>query len=326
MNFKGLISKWTISTTLVVISIVFFGIGCQAEKTSTPLAEFKLEERTGEAMLKYVERFVEISPRDSGTINAGKAGQWLSREIKNCGLVPQADTWIEQTIDGRKAFSNIFVDYPGESPKTIIIGCHYDTKAGIGENFQGANDGGSTVGVMLELMRQMVKHNVKTHHTIRFVFFDGEECFGHSYSIHDGLHGSTRMAEYYFNEAKDILEHVIIIDMVGDKNLVLEIPRNVTPNLAKQAMLAAMENPDAARVSLASTYCIDDHWPFVERGFSAIDLIDYTYGSTPTSRDYWHTLEDTVDKLSADSLEKTAILVVEILKLIDPPKTNTESN
>ena len=82
-------------------------------------------------------------------------------------------------------------------------------------------------------------------------------------------------------------------------------------------MIASMENKDAARVSLATTYCIDDHWPFVERGFSAIDLIDYTYGSTPTGRDYWHTLEDTVDKLSPESLEKTGILVIDILKLID---------
>ncbi len=290
-------------------------IGCS--KQVQTLADFKLEENSGSAMLKYVERFVEISPRDSGSVNSGRAAQWLSKEIKKCGLTPKADTWIEQTNIGRIAFSNIYADFPGESPKTILIGCHYDTKSGIGEGFQGANDGGSSVGVMLELMRQLVENNVKTKHTIRFAFFDGEECIGESYSAHNGLHGSTRMANYYLNEAKDILENVIIIDMVGDKDLVLEIPRNVTPKLAKQAMIAAMENKNAARVSLASTYCIDDHWPFVERGFSAIDLIDYTYGSTPNSRDYWHTLEDTVDKLSADSLKKTGILVVDILKLID---------
>lgn len=299
-----------------ISTIMLFCTACSAKKP-TPLAEFNLQNDSGTAMIKYVERFVEISPRNSGTINAGKAGQWLSREIKKCGLKPQADSWIEQTPNGKMAFCNIFADYPGETEKTIIIGCHYDTKAGIGPTFQGANDGGSTVGVMLELMRQMVEKKVITKHTIRFAFFDGEECLGDSYSANNGLHGSTRMAHTYFTTAKDILDHVIIIDMVGDKDLVLELPRNVTPKLAKQAMLAAMENKDAARVSLATTYCIDDHWPFVERGFSAIDLIDYTYGSTPTGRDYWHTLEDTVDKLSPESLEKTGILVIDILKLID---------
>lgn len=316
MNKKSFIFGGFFSLSITMIIAMVIGTACRAEKI-TPLAEFELSEGSGEAMYKYVERFVEISPRDSGTLNAGKAAQWLSREIKKCGLKPLADSWIEQTTNGRMAFSNIFTDYPGETEKTIIIGCHYDTKAGIGPNFQGANDGGSTVGVMLELMRQMAEKNVKTKHTIRFAFFDGEECLGESYSSHNGLHGSTRMADYYFTQARDILENVIIIDMVGDKNLVLEIPRNVTPKLAKQAMLAAMENPDAARVSLASTYCIDDHWPFVERGFPAIDLIDYTYGSTPNSRDYWHTLEDSIDKLSPISLEKTGILVVDILKLID---------
>ncbi len=315
---KKMICKEKLVLLFIVLVSLMLCSACMPKKAAPiPLSKFQLSEDSGAAMLKHVEEFVKISPRDSGTINAGKAGQWLSKEIKKCGLVPKADTWIEQTKIGRIAFSNIYADYPGETSKTILIGCHYDTKSGIGEGFQGANDGGSTVGVMLELMRQLVEKNVQTKHTIRFVFFDGEECIGESYSAHNGLHGSTRMANYYFNEAKGILENVIIIDMVGDKDLVLEIPRNVTPHLAKQAMIAAMENKEAARVSLASTYCIDDHWPFVERGFPAIDLIDYTYGSTPNSHDYWHSLEDTVDKLSPDSLKKTGVLVVDILKLID---------
>lgn len=303
---------------VAVLVALFTCVSCK-EKKVTELEEFHLNDETDIAMLKYVERFIEISPRDSGTVNNGKAGQWLAREIKRCGLKPQADSWIEHTINGKIAFSNIYTDYPGETDKTILIGCHYDTKTGIGDTFQGANDGGSTVGVMLELMRQMVENNVKTKHTIRFVFFDGEECFGEEYGINlqNGLFGSRRMAEYYFKETKDILQHVIIIDMVGDKNLTLEIPRNSTPVLAKYAMQASFDNMNAARVSLAPTYCIDDHWPFVERGFSAIDLIDYTYGSTPTSRDYWHSLEDSIDKISPQSLERTGILLVEILKKID---------
>lgn len=322
-------NRWLLIISAVIgVFIAIFSftpiINVLQEEKETTLNQFSLKENSGEAMLAYVKRFVEISPRDSGTLNSGKAQKWLVNEIRKAGLEPEADTWIEPTIEGRKTFCNIYTDYPGETKDTILIGCHYDTKAGIGEGFQGANDGGSTVGVMLELMRQMAENNVKTHHTIRFAFFDGEECIGESYSSHNGLHGSTRMANYYYENEKDILKNVIIIDMVGDKNLVLEIPRNVTPKLAKQAMVAAMENPKAAPVSLATTYCIDDHWPFVERGFSAIDLIDYTYGSTPDSRDYWHTLEDTVDKLSPISLEKTAILVVDILKLIDPPESTTK--
>lgn len=309
---------------LIAIFAFMHTVDVLQKKKETPLNQFSLDANSGEAMLTYVKRFVEISPRDAGTLNSGKAQKWLVKEIRDAGLEPKTDTWIESTIEGRKTFCNIYTDYPGATADTILIGCHYDTKAGIGEGFQGANDGGSSVGVILELMRQMKENNVKTHHTIRFAFFDGEECLGESYSLHNGLHGSTRMADYYYEHKRDILKNVIIIDMVGDKNLVLEIPRNVTPKLAKQAMVAAMENPKAAQVSLATSYCIDDHWPFVERGFSAIDLIDYTYGSTPDSRDYWHTLEDSVDKLSPISLEKTAILVVDILKRIDPPKFTTK--
>ena len=282
----------------------------------------KLPPDAGEKMLSYAAGLIETaSPRDSGTVNAGIAAQWLASKLRSAGLKPQADTWREKTPYGEKTFSNIYADYGNGHNGLILLACHYDTKSGISDDFQGANDGASTCGILLGLAEHITRTSPKLRHKLRFAFFDGEECAGSSYRENDGLHGSRRMAENfaagkYLDDVGE-LKAVIVIDMTGDKDLLLQLPRNVSPTLAKVAIESSIENPEAARVSLARTYIIDDHWPFVERGYTAIDLIDFEYGSAPGLHDYWHTEHDTIDKLSAKSLRETAILVLEIVSRIE---------
>ena len=277
-----------------------------------------LPENSGAEMMELVGRIAEISPRDAGTEGAAKASRFLAREIQSYGVEAKADSWVENTAFGHKAFSNVYADFPGATKNTVVFGSHYDSKAGI-DGFVGANDGGSSTAILLRLIRHFAETKPQLRSSVRFAFFDGEECFGRTYSEDDGLHGSERMAKHFARKRLDMpLVAVVNLDMVGDKNLHIQIPRNVTPWLAAIVMLEATSGrTDIPHASLADSSILDDHWPFARRGFSAVNLIDFEYGSAPGKNDYWHTAEDTPDKLSPDSLFKTANLALAILARIE---------
>ena len=236
------------------------------------------------------------------------------------GLRPEADCWIENTAHGRKAFCNVYVDFPGSSGQTVLLAGHYDTKSGI-PGFVGANDGGSSVGLLLGLAEHLAETRPALRDTVRIAFLDGEEAVG-SYADTDGLHGSRRMASQYAERrrkgARPPLVAALVFDMIGDERLAIDIPRNVTPWLAKAAMKAASETAGTPPVSLASTAILDDHVPFLmpPNEFAAVDSIDFEYGSAPGLRDYWHTPADTPDKLSAQSLHDVGAIVHELIEQI----------
>lgn len=302
--------------SILVLSILALP-GCGKPKPPSGRAEAwpRFTEEHGTNALGRVERLVAIRPRDSGTPGAAYAAQWIAQELRAVGLRPVADTWKEQTANGPMQFANIHADISGQTPALIVIGSHFDTKAGISGDFQGANDGGSSTGLALE-MASILSQGPPLRHTVRFAFFDGEECVG-SYRPNDGLHGSRRMAQKLAAElASQPVVAVIILDMVGDRNLGLEIPRNVTPWLARVALDAAV-SVGYPQLTIARGAVIDDHWPFVEAGMSAVDLIDFEYGSAPGKNDYWHTEGDAVDKLSAGSLAVSGRIVLEMIRRLE---------
>ncbi len=300
---------------------VFFALvamtGCKRTQpiATSPIKNAAFTAPHGTNALRRIERLVKISPRDSGTAGAAYAAQWIASELREIGLKPVADTWEESTAHGPMTFSNIHAEQTGRSNKLIIIGSHFDTKSGICDDFQGANDGGSSTGLLLEIAAFLQSYG-PFHHTIRFAFFDGEECIT-NYRINDGLHGSRRMAGKVAAQIKkQPVAAVIIIDMVGDQDLKLEIPRNVTPWLAKIALDAAVA-AGYPHLTIARGSMIDDHWPFLELGMPVVNLIDFEYGSAPGKNDYWHTPHDTIDKLSSDSLATTGRIVLEILARLE---------
>ena len=136
-------------------------------------------------------------------------------------------------------------------------------------------------------------------------------------------HGSRRMAAQYAARrrrgARTPLVAALVFDMIGDERLVLEIPRNVTPWLANAAMKAARETEGCPPVSLAANAIIDDHVPFLmpPNEFAAIDFIDFEYGSAPGRHDWWHTSDDTLDKLSPRSLLRVGTFALALLRRIE---------
>ena len=255
----------------------------------------------GARALEEVRNFVALGPRDAGTPGAEKAAHYLRDRLKELGVEAEIQEFREDSPRGATVFRNVLGRIPGKTGKIILFGSHYDTKTGI-EGFVGANDSGSSTGLLLELARGFAQ-GAPPEAEIRFAFFDGEECMV-SYGPGDGFHGSGHLARTM--EADGSLSNLaamILLDMVGDRDLTVTIPRNGTPGLIALAFAAARAEGVRAKFQLHAHTVGDDHEAFFRRGVPAIDFIDFQYGSAPGLNDYWHTAQDTLDKLSAESLE-----------------------
>jgi glutaminyl-peptide cyclotransferase len=259
------------------------------------------------------EELVAIRPRDAGTPGARRAAVHLEGKLKALGCKTTIDTFAEDTPAGKMFFNNVLGRLPGKTSRLIILGSHFDTKAGISPDFQGANDSGSSSGVLLELARVLAEKGPMETEFL-FAFFDGEECRV-KYSPTDGLHGSRRLVRQLVEEGgADHVEAVIVLDMIGDKNLNVTVPRNSSRALIKELFSAAHQQGTRSVFGLADGSILDDHVPFLLAGMPAIDLIDFDYGSAPDLNDYWHTTEDSMDKLSADSLQIIGDAVLQMIE------------
>ena len=184
------------------------------------------------------------------------------------------------------------------------MGSHYDTKSGISEEFQGANDSGSSTGLLLELARVLKEQAGPSYAgpEIRFVFFDGEEAMVR-YGPLDGFHGSRHYAQQLDQDGiSEKVLAVIVLDMVGDAELTVTMPRNCTRSLVASVFRAAHQEQVRSQFSLHPFGIGDDHEPFLELGMPAVNIIDFRYGSRRGLNDYWHTEEDRMDRISATSL------------------------
>ena len=158
----------------------------------------------------------------------------------------------------------------------------------------GANDGGSSNGVLLELARVLAAHPALAAQ-MQLVFFDGEEAFL-EFTATDGLYGSRYFAKQLQESGRaKQFRGGILFDMVGDKNLTITLP----PDSPAELTLAIFKSAEALKVRQHFTYAsggiLDDHTPLNAIGIPVIDLIDFDYPP-------WHTAEDTMDKISAESL------------------------
>ena len=268
--------------------------------------------------LEDIRALVAVTPRHSGSPGARRAAELILSRLKAAGLDAEIDEFGEDTPAGRFLFRNVIGRLPGRLPgggpaeKWIILGAHYDTKAGIADDFQGANDSGSGVGVLLELARN-IKAGPALPVNCIFAFFDGEECVNR-YGKNDGLHGSRRLAEQFRRDRRALKTRaVIILDMVGDADLNITIPGNCALGVVSAVFKAAEAGGVRHKFSLCTAHMLDDHAPFLAAGMPAVDIIDFEYGSRPGLNDYWHTPADTLDKLSAESLSTVGRTVLRAL-------------
>ncbi len=270
---------------------------------------------SGDRAMDEVANFVALGPRDSGTDGCERAAAYLAKRLKDCGLTPETDEFIANSPKGDTTFRNVTATVSGESDEIVLLVSHYDTKSGISSEFAGANDSGSSTGLLLELMRSI--QGVESRPlTVMAAFVDGEECMV-SYGPNDGLQGSSRLASQLSKSgmAKKV-KAVIVMDMIGDGDLSVTIPRNSTRKLVSMAFRAASEEGIRKEFILLDRTVGDDHVPFLRKGMKAVDLIDFQYGSKPGLNDYWHSEEDTMDKLSSESLHHVGRVVIRMLNML----------
>ena len=259
---------------------------------------------------KAKELVEECTPRDAGTICGRIASNRILDDASAVGADVRRDAFRAETPNGTKEFTNLYAEFKcgTTNDRWVVVVSHYDTKPGTG--CPGANDGASTSGLLIGLANAFSNWR-EAKGNLMLVWTDGEECMK-AYGPNDGFWGSKRAAEYLEGKNRKV-QAVICVDMLGDKDLDISIPSNGSSTLAKIAVHAAKRIGCPELVKLSDELVKDDHVAFMEKGFKAIDLIDFSYGP---SNSYWHTPEDTMDKVSEESLLKSGKLVAEMLNIL----------
>lgn len=250
------------------------------------------------------------TPRDAGTICGRIASNRILDAASAVGADVRRDAFRAETPNGMKEFTNLYAEFKcgDEAARWVVVVSHYDTKPGTG--CPGANDGASTAGLLIGLANAFSNWR-EPKGNLMLVWTDGEECMT-AYGPNDGFWGSKRAAAY-LEEKNRKVQAVICVDMLGDKDLDISIPSNGSPTLAKIAVHAAKRIGCPGLLKPRDEFVKDDHVAFLERGFKAVDLIDFNYGP---SNSYWHTPQDTMDKVSEESLLKSGKLVAEMLNIL----------
>jgi glutaminyl-peptide cyclotransferase len=261
---------------------------------TSPAAQTKIwEELSGEKAFAHVQRLVDLGPRPSGSEAIEKSRRYIEEQLRRSGWQITRQAFTDDTPRGKVQFVNLIAQFPGQGNTPLFLLCsHYDTKTFDAIKFVGANDGGSSTGLLLELARVIGQHpNLAAK--VELVFFDGEEAYDH-FSETDGLYGSRYFAKHLGGDRK--FRGGILFDMVGDRSLDVTLPADSPSEMARDIFAAA----EALKLRSYFTYLdremIDDHSPLNAIGIPIIDVIDFDYS-------WWHTAGDTIDKISAQSLQ-----------------------
>jgi Zn-dependent M28 family amino/carboxypeptidase len=265
----------------------------------------------GERALEHIGNIIALGPRHAGAPGAEQTRTYILSRLTSAGLEPRRHDFIALTPHPdlpRVEMANIAVDIAGPGDKGVLLGGHFDGKLIEGVDFQGANDGGSSTALLLEMARCLAIH--PPAQPVRLVFFDGEEALVR-WSENDSLYGSKWMAGQLKSSGEvSKFSAAVIVDMIGDKRLQLFRDRLSTPwvyaTLAKQAQRLGYHSLLGGPL----TSIEDDHIPLKEVGIPAAVLIDLAFGPGWQSNAYWHTSSDTIDKVSAASIEAVGQIVL----------------
>ena len=260
----------------------------------------------GERAMTHVRALVAIGERYPGSPGWQRSVDYIAGQIEALGLPARRDRFT--SAKEKLSFENLVVRIPGGTTDFVVLGAHHDTKHTSGHpdpdnnyHFVGANDGGSGVGLLLALAEQWVKQPPPV--SVELVFFDGEESIPYQWDLERALFGSRRYVERYeaqraHDPESSRIGAMILLDMVGATDLQIDDDSNSTPTL-KGIFRGAARACGHERVFFATTaYAVtDDHLPFRDAGIPVIDLIDLA------NNPQWHTANDTIEHMSAASLQ-----------------------
>jgi hypothetical protein len=248
---------------------------------------------------EHLRRQVAFGPRPSGSPAILETRRYIVERLEASGIQVREQAFVGATPLGEVPMANVIGTIPGKRPDRLALASHYDTKLFKEFRFVGANDGGSSTAALLELGRVLKQRPSEL--TIELLFLDGEEARMTEWRGTDNTYGSR----YYVQNAQKsgslkTLKALVLLDMIGDKDLVVRRDSNSTPWLVDIIWSTAARLGRGATFSNDLTTIEDDHIPFLRAGVAAADLIDL---ETPMRRGSWHTADDTLEFVNARSLQ-----------------------
>ena len=265
----------------------------------------------GAQAFEHVRHLVAIGPRPPGSAGIHQAQAYISEQLKSYGCRVEEHDFHGSAPMGDLPMKNIIAKVPGTGQGIVLFATHYDTVHL--PNFVGADDGGSGTGTMLELARILCSRKSQSKINIWIAFFDGEEAqenWPDKASIRwtntNSTFGSREMAASMAlsGELKNV-NAMILTDMIGPSNLKIKRDTDAQRRRGSTPWLVDWIWATAARLGYSNVFVDenylvggDDHFSFLNRGISACDIIDFE----DVENTYWHTAQDTLDKVDPRSL------------------------
>ena len=262
---------------------------------------------------QHLRQIVSFGPRPAGSAALEATRKYFREQLAATGIQAKEQTFDATTPAGTVRMTNVIATVPGARPDRIVFCGHYDTKIFHEFPFVGANDGGSSAAFLLELARVLKAR--KNPLTMEILFLDGEEAVRPEWGDNDHTYGSR----HYVEEAKRAgtlrqIRALVLVDMIGGRDLTLDKESNSTPWLTDALWKSAKKLGYQQNFPDKLSPIEDDHIPFLEAGVQAVDIIDLNHYA---EMGWWHTREDTLDKISARSLQVVGDVLLDALPGIE---------
>jgi glutaminyl-peptide cyclotransferase len=278
----------------------------------------------GNRAMQYVKEIVAFGPRPIGSPNHKKVEDYIVSHLK--GDAVEDDVFTADTPEGKFPVHNIIAKFPGTKDGIIVVASHYDTNYPLrNTSFIGANDGGSSSALLLEIANQL-RGKPRDGYSVWLVWDDAEESIKPDNEmpfLEDSLYGIRHLAEkWQADGTSKKIKAFLLADMIGDADLDIERETNSTPWVESVVFEAATRLGFQSHFFAREGAVSDDHLPFLKIGVPSADIIDIDYGYNNV---FHHTTQDTVDKLSPKSIEISGKVILETIRILDkmdplPPK------
>jgi glutaminyl-peptide cyclotransferase len=262
--------------------------------------------------MQYTREVVAFGPRPIGSANHKKLENYILAHLKNDQV--EDDAFTADTPEGKFPVRNIIAKFPGTRQGVIVIAGHYDTNYPLRDTgYVGANDGGSSTAILLELANQL-RGKKREGYSVWLLWTDGEEAVK-DWTATDSLYGVRHLADKWQTDGTlKKIKALLVADMIGDADLNVDRDTNSTPWLEDLVYQAATRLGYQSHFFARTVALEDDHLPFVERGVPSADLLDLDYGYHNV---FHHTPQDTLDKLSPKSIEIVGKVILQTVQLLD---------
>jgi Zn-dependent M28 family amino/carboxypeptidase len=262
--------------------------------------------------MQYTKEVVAFGARPIGSANHKKLEDYILAHLK--GDQVEDDSFTADTVAGKFPVRNIIAKFPGTKDGIIVIAGHYDTVYTLRNTaFVGANDGGASTAILLEIANQL-RGTKRNGYSVWLVWTDAEEAVK-QWSATDSVYGSRHLAAKWQQDGTiRKIRGFLLADMIGDADLNIERESNSTPWLEDLVYEAATRLGYQSHFFARTLEVEDDHLPFVKLGVPCADIIDLDYGYGNV---FHHSVQDTMDKLSPKSMQIAGDVILQTVWMVD---------